>query len=120
MALWMAGRGWCWCCYCGDASVVFGRRRWRVLLGLFLCFPSVCCLPFGSFLLCRSGSRFSEVGLLLWASLEEGGLLLVGEEAGRRRLAPLEAVAAKESPKNRDCWWRRTVTMNSRFFFSEE
>jgi hypothetical protein len=37
------------------------------------------------------------VGLLLWAPLEEGGLLLVGEEAGRRRLAPVEVVAAEEA-----------------------
>jgi hypothetical protein len=37
------------------------------------------------------------VGLLLWAPLEEGGLLLAGEEAGRRRLASVEAVAAEEA-----------------------
>jgi len=37
------------------------------------------------------------VGLLRWAPLEEGGLLLVGEEAGRRRLAPVEPVAAEEA-----------------------
>ena len=42
------------------------------------------------------GSRLG-VGLLLWAPLEEGGLLLVGEEAGRRRLAPVEVVAAEEA-----------------------
>jgi len=101
--LWMAGRGWCWCCCCGDASVAFGRRRWRVLLGLFLV-----SLLFAVFLLVRFffadpavGSQLG-VGLLLWASLEEGGLLLAGEEAGRRRLAPVEAVAAEESPKNSD------------------
>jgi hypothetical protein len=42
------------------------------------------------------GSRLG-VGLLRWAPLEEGGLLLVGKEARRRRLAPVEPVAAEEA-----------------------
>ena len=44
------------------------------------------------------GSRMG-VGLPLWAPLEEGGLLLAGEEAGRRRLAPVEAVIAEEAAR---------------------
>ena len=47
-----------------------------------------------------AGRRWRKEGCYFgccWASLEEGGLLLAGEEAGRRRLAPVEAVAAEEA-----------------------
>jgi hypothetical protein len=80
MLLWrLAGEdgGYCWVC-----SFV------SLLFAVFFADPAV-------------GSQLG-VGLFLWASLEEGGLLLAGEEAGRRRLAPVEAVAAEESPKNSD------------------
>jgi hypothetical protein len=86
MLLWrLAGEdgGYCW--VCSFVSLLFAV----FLLGrFFFADPTV-------------GSQLG-VGLFLWASLEEGGQLLAGEEAGRQRLAPVEAVAAEESPKNSD------------------
>jgi len=51
-----------------------------------------------------------EMGPLMWAPLEEGGLLLAGEEAGRRRLASVEAVAAEEM-MGTALWWRSSAAV---------
>jgi hypothetical protein len=46
----------------------------------------------------------------MWAPLEEEGLLLAGEEAGRRRLASVEAVATKEM-MGMALWWRSSAAV---------
>jgi len=47
--------------------------------------------------------------LEMWP-LEEEGLLLAGEEAGRRRLASVEAVAAEEM-MGTALWWRSSAAV---------
>jgi len=51
-----------------------------------------------------------EMGPLLWAPLEEEGLLLVDEEAGRRRLAFVEVVTAEEM-MGMALWWRSSAAV---------
>ena len=83
----------------------------------FLCFGSALFLVSPSSLLRCSllvaapavDSRL-EMGPLLWAPLEEEGLLLAGEEAGRRRLASVEAVAAEEM-MGTALWWRNSAAV---------
>jgi len=51
-----------------------------------------------------------EMGPFLWAPLEEEGLMLVNEEAGRRRLAFVEVVAAEEI-MGMALWWRSSAAV---------